>query len=72
MAHIGQGGMADDWWQSAPGKIAAPPILSWESGAKKCGDFSGIYGSHGRVGEQAGGHREMANFDRIYGNYIPL
>ena len=43
MAHIGKGGMADDWWQSAPGKIAAPPILSWESGAKKCGDLSGIY-----------------------------
>ena len=34
VAHIGQGGMADDWWQPAPGKIAAPPILSWESGAK--------------------------------------
>ena len=30
--------MADDWWQSAPGKIAPPPILSWESGAKKYGD----------------------------------
>ena len=45
MAHIGQGGMADDWWQSAPGKIAAPPIFSWESGAKKkCSDLSGIYG----------------------------
>ena len=44
VAHIGQGGMADDWWQSAPGKIAAPPILSWGSGAKKCGDLSGIYG----------------------------
>ena len=42
MTHIGQGGMADDWWQAAPGKIAAPPILSWESGAKKCGDLSGI------------------------------
>ena len=25
VAHIAQGGMADDWWQSAPGKIAAPP-----------------------------------------------
>ena len=42
VAHIGQGGMADDWWQSAPGKIAAPPILNWESGAKKCGDLSGM------------------------------
>ena len=36
--------MVDDWWQSTPGKIAAPPILSWESGAKACGDLSGIYG----------------------------
>ena len=44
VTHIGQGGMADDWWQSVSGKIAAPPILSWESGAKKCGDLSGIYG----------------------------
>ena len=35
MAHIGQGGMVDDWWESTPGKIAAPQILSWESGAKK-------------------------------------
>ena len=26
--------MVDDWWQSAPGKIEAPLILSWESGAK--------------------------------------
>ena len=43
MAHIAQGGMADDWWESAPGKIAAPPVLSWESGAKNCGDLSGIY-----------------------------
>ena len=43
VAHIGQGGMANDWWQSAPGKISAPLILSWESGAKKCGDLSGIY-----------------------------
>ena len=34
MTHIGQGGMVDDWWQSAPGKIEAPLILSWESGAK--------------------------------------
>ena len=34
--------MVDDWWQSAPGKIAAPPTLSWESGAKKCGDLSDI------------------------------
>ena len=24
--------MVDDWWQSAPGKIAAPPTLRWESG----------------------------------------
>ena len=44
VTHIGQGGMADDWWQSVSGKIAAPPILSWESGAKQCGDLSGIYG----------------------------
>ena len=22
VTHIGQGGMVDDWWQSAPGKIA--------------------------------------------------
>ena len=27
-----QGGMVDDWWQSAPGKIAAPPTLIWEWG----------------------------------------
>ena len=30
MTHIGQGGMVDDWWQSTPGKIAAPPTLRWE------------------------------------------
>ena len=47
VAHIGQGGMADDWCQSAPGKIAAPPILSWKPGAKQCGDLSGIYGTSG-------------------------
>ena len=29
--HIGQDGMVDDWWQSAPGKIAAPPTLRWKS-----------------------------------------
>ena len=39
VAHIGQGGMADDWWQSAPGNIAAPPILSWESGAENAAIF---------------------------------
>ena len=46
VTHIGHGGMADDWgsttnahktnadWcQSAPGRVAAPLILSWESGA---------------------------------------
>ena len=42
VAHIGQRGVADDWWQTAPGKIAAPPILSCESGAKECGDLSSI------------------------------
>ena len=65
MTHIGQGGMADDWWQTAPGKIAAPPILSWESGAKKRGDLSGIglygniyrqgLGAHGCTGGQHSG-----------------
>ena len=41
---IGQGGMVDDWWQSAPGKIAAPPTLRWESGGGgKCGYLSGKY-----------------------------
>ena len=24
--------MVDDWLQSAPGKVAAPPTLRWESG----------------------------------------
>ena len=24
--------MVDDWWQSAPGKVAAPPTLRWECG----------------------------------------
>ena len=46
VTHIGQDGMVHDWWQSAAGKIPAPPILSWESGAKQCGDLSGIYGTH--------------------------
>ena len=35
--HIGQGGMVDDWWQSAPGKIAAPPTLRWESDTHRGG-----------------------------------
>ena len=29
---IGQGEMVDDWWESAPGKIATHPNLRWESG----------------------------------------
>ena len=37
VTHIDQGGMVDDWWQSAPGKITAPPTLRWESGGKKQG-----------------------------------
>ena len=32
MTDIGQGGMVDDWGQSAPGKIDAPPTWRWESG----------------------------------------
>ena len=32
MTHIDQGGMVDDWWQSAPEKITAPPTLRWKSG----------------------------------------
>ena len=32
MTHIGHGGVVDDWWQPAPGKITAPPTLRWESG----------------------------------------
>ena len=32
MTHMGQGGMVDDRWQSAPGKIGAPPTLRWGSG----------------------------------------
>ena len=36
--------MVDDWWQSAPGKIAAPPISIWESGGGgKFGYLSGIF-----------------------------
>ena len=31
-------------WQCAPGKTATPPTLRWESGLKKCGDLSEIYG----------------------------
>ena len=34
VTHIGQGEMVDDWWQCAPGKMAAPPTLRWESGGK--------------------------------------
>ena len=41
VTHIGQGGMVDDRWQSAPGKITA-----WESGVKKCGYLSRKYGIH--------------------------
>ena len=41
-----KGGMVDDWWQSAPGKTATPPALRWESGGKKCGDLSRIYGNN--------------------------
>ena len=37
-------GMVDEWWQSAPGKIAAPPTLNWESGGKKCSCLSIKYG----------------------------
>ena len=44
VTHIGQGGMVDGWWQSAPGKITAPPTLRWEPGGKKCGYLSGKYG----------------------------
>ena len=51
MAHIDQGGMVDDWWQSAPGKIAAPPTLRWESGGKKCGYLFGVYGNFPGVGQ---------------------
>ena len=36
---IGQGGMVDDWWQSAPGKIAALPTLRWEYGWKSAAIF---------------------------------
>ena len=43
VTQLGQGGMVDDWWQSAPGKIAAPPPLRWESGGKKSGYLSGKY-----------------------------
>ena len=41
-SNIGQGGMADDWWQSAPEKNAAPPFFRWKSAGKKCGDLSDI------------------------------
>ena len=34
-----QGEMVDDWWQPAPGKIAAPPTLRWESGGKSAAIF---------------------------------
>ena len=44
VAHI-EGGMADDGWQSAPGKMATPPILSWESGAKNAAIFP-VYTVH--------------------------
>ena len=46
VTHIGQGGMVDGWWQSATGKIAAPPTLRRESGVKKCGYLSGKYGTY--------------------------
>ena len=41
-----KGGMVDDWGQSTPGKTATPPNLRRESGRKKRGDRSGIYGIH--------------------------
>ena len=31
--------MVDDWWQSAPGKIAAHPTLRWESGGESAAIF---------------------------------
>ena len=34
-------GMVDDWWQSVPGKITAPPTLRWESGGKSVAIFPG-------------------------------
>ena len=34
-----------DWWQSAPGKITAPPPLRWESGGKSVTIF--LSGKHG-------------------------
>ena len=43
VTHIGQCGMVDDWWQSAPGKITTSMTLRWESGGKKRGYLSGIY-----------------------------
>ena len=43
VSHIGQGEMVDDWWQSAPGKIAAPLNLTWVSEWKKCVYLSDIY-----------------------------
>ena len=46
VTHIGQDGMVDDWWQSAPGKIAAPPTLRWESGGGECDYLCGKYGIH--------------------------
>ena len=42
VTHIGQGGMVDGWWQSAPRQIAAPLTLRWE----KWGYLSGIYSMH--------------------------
>ena len=44
VTHIDQSGMVDDWWQSVPGKLAAPPTLRWESGGGGCGYLSSKYG----------------------------
>ena len=46
MTDTGQGGMVDDWWQSAPGKIASPPTLRWESGGKSAAIFPRYAGMH--------------------------
>ena len=49
--HIGQGGMVDDWLQSAPGKIAAPPppTLIWKLGGGGSAAIFPVYIRYGLV-----------------------
>ena len=45
VTHIGQGGMVDDWWQSAPGRSPHPNFdMGIWGGGGSTGYLSGIYG----------------------------